>query len=305
MSIVTAIIPCYNAATYLGQAIESVKAQTMPVAEILVIDDGSGDNSVAIAQAAGARVLFTGGQRGAATGRNLGAREARTPYLAFLDADDCWLPTHCETLVGLLQASPAAAVAFGRIQQFGAGGDIPTLRRHGIRNEGTLPELLLDNPIPQSAAVVERSKFLDAGGYREDLRYAEDYDLWLRLAEQFPIVASDAVTCRYRVHGEQLSLKLPAMIRWGWEVRFACRTRLQARDGFTAEHERKLGEALADDLRSAWVQADRESLDLLLGLAGRIEDGAELQAAIRTRIRLLPLRRLVLAVRTLGSHGHE
>src|SRR6266540_47543 len=112
MSIVTAVIPCYNAAAFLAEAIESVKAQSVLIAQILVIDDGSQDDSPRIAREAGARVLSTGGPVGAATARNLGAREARTPYLAFLDADDCWLPAHCETLLALFRAHPEAAVTY-------------------------------------------------------------------------------------------------------------------------------------------------------------------------------------------------
>jgi glycosyltransferase involved in cell wall biosynthesis len=299
MSIVTAVIPCYNAAAYLADAINSVKAQTVPVAEILVIDDGSKDGSAGIAREAGARVLSTGGQVGAATARNIGTRESRTPYLAFLDADDLWLPPHCETLLGMLQGRSDAAVAFGRIQKFGPAGDIPPARRRGVErpDDAGLPALLFDNPIAQSAAIVERSKLLEAGGYREDLRYAEDYDLWLRLAERHAMLGANVVTCRYRVHTEQISHALPAMIRCGWEARLTCRARLEERGEFGAAHRRRLLEALAEDVRSAWMLGDRESLELLLALAGRIEGASRLRGSIRARTYLLPLRRLALALK--------
>src|SRR6185369_10297801 len=113
MSIVTAVIPCYNAGGYLAEAIASIKAQTVPVAEILVVDDGSQDNSAFTAEAAGARVLSTAGRKGAGAARNLGAKAAKTPFVGFLDADDLWLPRHCELLLARLNADPAAAVAFG------------------------------------------------------------------------------------------------------------------------------------------------------------------------------------------------
>jgi glycosyltransferase involved in cell wall biosynthesis len=303
MSIVTAVIPCYNAAAFLSETIDSVKAQTVPLAEILVIDDGSGDDSPRIAREAGARVLATGGQLGAATARNIGAREARTPYLAFLDADDQWLPQHCELLLKLLEQRPEAAVAFGRIQKFGATGNIATPRREAVeRRDGAgLPELLHDNPIAQSAAIVDRSRLLEAGGYREDLRFAEDYDLWLRLAERHAILACNTVTCRYRVHTEQISHALPAMIQCGWDARLTCRARLLKLGTFDERHGRMLLEALEDDARSAWMLGDRESLELLLELAGQIEGASRLQRSIRARIHLLPLRRVALGLKRLGK----
>lgn len=297
------MIPCYNAAAFLADALESVRAQTLPVMEILVVDNGSTDDSVAIAERSGARVLSTGGQHGPSTARNLGARAAVTPYVAFLDADDRWLPWHCETVIPLLQAAPEAAAAFGRIQQFGPGGDIPTPRRTTILKEGALPELLLDNPIPQSAAIVDRAKFLAAGGYREGMRHAEDYDLWLRLAERHCIVASDAVTCRYRVHSSQATKALRLMLEGAWNARLASRERLQAQGSLTGAHEQMLLQALRDDMASAWALADRSSLAYLLETTSRLDWGAAVAKTIRGRIRLLPLRRLVLAVRSLGRTG--
>src|ERR1041384_3174986 len=143
MSIVTAVIPCYNAGEFLAEAIASVKAQTVPVAQILVVDDGSQDNSVQIAQVAGARVLSTEGRRRAGAARNLGAKEAKTPFIGFLDADDLWLPQHCELLLARLTAEPEAAVAFGRVQQFDDGGDIATPSPRRAPDEGSLLNLLV------------------------------------------------------------------------------------------------------------------------------------------------------------------
>jgi glycosyltransferase involved in cell wall biosynthesis len=301
MSIVTAVIPCHNAAPFLREAIDSVKGQSMVVAETLVIDDGSVDASAAIAREAGVQVLSTGGWRGPGAARNVGARHAKTPYLAFLDADDQWLPRHCETVLALLEAAPAAAVAFGEVQRFEGGREVPAPGRRGPR-KGTLPELLSENPIAQSAAAVDRAKLLAAGGYREDLRYAEDYDLWLRLADHFPFVRTEQITCRYRIHPAQLSHDTPAMIRGGWEARMACRRRLEARGAFTAEHHRMMLLALEDDLRTAWLSADAQALELLLELSNRVEAGPTLRRAIHTRIRWLPARRLLCAIRALGNN---
>ena len=292
------MIPCYNAAPFLADALESILAQTLPVAEILVVDDGSTDDSVAIAKRSGARVLSTGGQSGPSTARNLGARAAGTPYVAFLDADDAWLPVHCETVLGLLRASPGAAVAFGRIRQLSAEGDLPIRRRSPILKEAALPELLLDNPIPQSAVLVDRALFLASGGYREDMRHAEDYELWLRLVEQHAIAASDEVTCRYRMHPDQATTAVPLMLRNAWEARLASRARLRARGGFDADHSRMLSLAFQEDLSRAWTRGDAQTLALLLPLAAQLEEGPALERRVRARLRAIPLRRLLLAVKS-------
>ncbi len=299
MSIVTAVIPCYNAEAYLQTALDSVKAQTMPVEEILVIDDGSADGSAAIARASGARVLTTGGQFGPGTARNIGLREARTPYLAFLDADDQWLPHHIETLFTLLRASPEAGAAFGWIQYFGPDGDIATHHRVGADEAGTLAGLMLHNSITQSAAIAQRAAILAVGGYREGMRYAEDYDLWLRMAERYTLIPCPIVTCRYRVHPAQATMALPRMTRGSWDARMAACERLRKRGALTSEHARVLREALEDDVRHAWAMADRESLEHLLELTDRIEGGETLEPAIRSRMRWLPFRRITIAVKRL------
>ncbi len=299
MSIVTAVIPAYNAAAFLQEALDSVKAQTVPPAEVLVVDDGSQDDTVELATGAGARVLSTGGRLGGAYARNLGVTNSTTPYVAFLDADDCWLPRHCEVLLELLRGNPSAAVAFGRIQRFGPNGDIPTAFGYKGGYQCDLPHMLHDNPIAHSSAIVDRAKFFEVGGYRAKFRLVEDYDLWLRILERFRILGSELVTCRYRIHGGQVSKALPGMIQAGWQARLDCRDRLRGRGELMPVHEAQLLEALADDVRNAWDLADREAFQLLLKLCGEVPGSAALRQSIKRKIGLLPLRRLVIGLRDL------
>ena len=98
---VAAIIPCYNGAEFLAEAIKSVQSQTRPVDEILVVDDGSTDESAAIARDLGAEVLSLGMNLGAGPARNHGLRHVRSDLVAWLDADDYWLDHHVATLVPL------------------------------------------------------------------------------------------------------------------------------------------------------------------------------------------------------------
>src|SRR5438876_51359 len=114
---VSVIIPCYNGAAYLGGAIESVLAQNYPgPLEILIGDDGSTDDSAAVAASFGAAVTVLrhpgGANRGLPATRNLCIRAARHALLALLDADDLWLPGHLEALAAALAANPQAMLAY-------------------------------------------------------------------------------------------------------------------------------------------------------------------------------------------------
>ena len=300
---VTAVIPCYNAAPFLAEALGSVRAQTQPVADLIVVDDGSTDGTSDIARALGARLLLTGGRQGPSRARNLGARAAQTALVAFLDADDLWLPPHCALLRTALASAPEAAMAFGRIQMFGSAGDIPTPRRSPEHDEAALPELLIDNPIPQSATMVRREVFQELGGYREDMRFAEDYDLWLRMAERYRIVALHKITCRLRIHPAQAHRARRPMLEGTWTARFASRDRLRAAGTYTGVHETKLVGALADDAAFAWNIGDRPSLEFLLGVASQLNDADRIASDIARKLPLLPWRRVVGAVkRLLGRH---
>jgi glycosyltransferase involved in cell wall biosynthesis len=298
MTLVTAIIPAFNASAHLADALESVAAQSEPVAEVVVVDDGSEDDSAAIARKAGATVLATAGRFGAAAARNLAARYTKTPYLAFLDADDLWLPSHCESLLSILTDADDAALAFGRCQRFGEKGEIPTpAPKVTLREKLPVYELLWDNPIVQSATLVRRTIFLEAGGYREEMRHAEDYDLWLRLAQQHRFVGSGQVTCRSRIHAAQVSSTLVAMIRGGWAARLAACERLDEVGRFDGRAHDMLLRAFEDDEATAWTEADSESLRTLLEIAPRVPGSDPIARRIETRLRLVGLRRMALGMR--------
>lgn len=113
----TVIIPAFNAAATLGEAIASIRAQTDTAARIIVVDDGSTDRTAALARAAGIDVLVQERQGpGAACNRAIG--EVRTPFLAFLDADDLWLPDKIEHQVAAFEREPALDGVFGRVRLF-------------------------------------------------------------------------------------------------------------------------------------------------------------------------------------------
>jgi glycosyltransferase involved in cell wall biosynthesis len=305
MSGVTVVIPCYNAARFLAETLSSVSAQTMPIEETVVVDDGSSDSAFSIAHSAGATVLSTSGQRGPGFARNMGAQHAHTPYIAFLDADDIWLPQHCASLLPLLIVNPAVALAFGRVQYFGDSHEISRPWLTEGRPTSAFPDLLRANFIPQSATIVNRSKFLEVGGYVEDLRYAEDFDLWFRLAERFPFVASHRVTCRYRVHAGQATRSLDRLIHGAWVARLAARARLEVLGAYSPLHEQMLREGFESDMQTAWYKADGPALAELFRVAPRIVGGAHIVEAFRPRLRWIHLRRALLQVRDFRRNRWE
>ena len=228
---IAAVIPCYNGARFLEGAIESVLRQTRPVAQLIVVDDGSTDDSVAIVErfrAAGHPVRSIVAERngGPATARNLGIAAAREPLVAFLDADDRWEPHHCATVASLLEAHTDAVLASGRIRAIDddveaedAGTAVAGDAAADAECAPVLEAMLFDNLVPQSAAIVRRDALLAVGGYTDGLRHSEDYDLWLRLAHGHPFIRSGATTCIRLMHPAQATNQALKMFVGAWESR--------------------------------------------------------------------------------------
>jgi glycosyltransferase involved in cell wall biosynthesis len=204
MSTISVVVPCHNGEAYLEEALSSIGDQTRAPDEVIVVDDGSTDRSAAIARRAGATVLQQP-NRGEGSARNRGIQHARGDLVAFLDADDRWLPHHLETIGGLLDDHPDATVACGAVQQFGTAHDY----RPGYVRPGP-PTYVLDAAFRDwlhltIGAVIRREALLEIGGFDEEERYSVDFDLWLRLALDHRFVATDQVTSEWRWHPGQQS----------------------------------------------------------------------------------------------------
>ena len=282
---ISVVIPCFNGARTLAETLETVGRQSRAPSEVLVVDDGSSDGSPAVARAAGAIVLATGGNRGPSAARNLGIEHATGDLIAFVDADDLWSIDHLAEVVGLLDRHPEAVLGFSRIEKFldqepgePVRGPLWTSPAVG---EGVpmdlLPELLGTNPVPQSTVVARRRDLVAAGGYHEAMRYSEDYDLWCRLALSSPFVASSRVTCRYRVHATQATARGPSSIaRAAWTARARLLTQV------TPEHDARAAPSVRErlrriyeaELRDAWRQGDVATFDALLSVRALAPDGA-------------------------------
>jgi glycosyltransferase involved in cell wall biosynthesis len=187
------LIGAYNNASTLRRAIDSMLAQTVAEIELLVIDDGSRDGSLAVAQEAAARdarvrVLEMGSNVGISRSLNEGLRAARAPFVAVQDADDWSEPQRLERQLAVLRTRPEVAVVGSLMHEVDeAGARLAPRTRFAV---GDVTELLISfNPIPNTSSCMRREAVLDAGGYDPRYRYAMEYDLWLRLAERWRLVA--------------------------------------------------------------------------------------------------------------------
>jgi glycosyltransferase involved in cell wall biosynthesis len=250
---ISAVIPCYNGADYLLQALASVASQSRPPDEVIVVDDGSTDGSAAIAESWGATVLCQP-NRGDGAARNTGLRAAGGDAVAWLDADDRWRPHHLEVVVGLLDRHPEAAVAFGAVERF---GDDDTLIPGYVPTDAAGPvvrEAFADWVHTTISAVVRRSALLDVGGFDESERYSVDFDLWLRLSRGRRFIATHEVTADWRWHPYQQSASRHRQIAAVYRYRRRFIDQLR-RDG-----DEDLAVELEQDFARIWIRDVREAV---------------------------------------------
>jgi glycosyltransferase involved in cell wall biosynthesis len=186
--LVSVVIPCRNAAATIDRALRSVRAQTYAPLEIILVDDASTDETaarLAAWQAPDLRVLRLPRNGGAAAARNAGIAEARGTFVAFLDADDEWLPEKLARQVAALAAQPAAALIGCRSRYVRNDGGAEILL-HGDRAAATGTEawrvLLAHSFLATPTVVVRRAALERVGGFDAALPLGEDQDLWIRLA---------------------------------------------------------------------------------------------------------------------------
>lgn len=224
---IDAVIPAYNAARYIGRALASVRAQTLPARRIVVVDDGSSDETASIVTRCGADiVLLEQTNRGPAAARNRGVSACGAELVAFLDADDEWLPETLEKLAAVFQRHPDATLVTGDMAAVDDASHV-TLRswfaRQGIAREvagwcgepvpNAVAALLRKNFVSTSVVLVQRELLSSLGGFREDLRYGEDLELWARIAARHPIVCLPDVLGLRRQHPRNTTKSMEPMLK--------------------------------------------------------------------------------------------
>jgi hypothetical protein len=187
---VTVVTPAYNVAQYIGEAVDSVLRQTFTDFEYLVVDDGSQDNSVEVVrQHAGHDPRFRlvpGEHRGLSAVRNIGIREARGKYIAYLDGDDRWHPQFLERQVALIESLPPdVGLVFSRVRLMLENGTVVFYQWQRSGRYDFDDFLVGSNPARcGSSLLIRRSCFEDVGTFDEDLASVEDLEMWLRIAER-------------------------------------------------------------------------------------------------------------------------
>jgi glycosyltransferase involved in cell wall biosynthesis len=215
--LVSVVIPCYNQAHFLSEAIESVLSQSYAHFEVIVVDDGSTDDTAEVGSSFGAkdaRVRLIRQQNvGLARARNRGLAESKGEYVVFLDSDDRLLGEALEVGVRELASHPECAFVSGRCRFIAADGSpILRLKQEIVEGDPHI-ELLRAGPILVPAVTYRRWVFDAVGGFDESYRAAEDYALYYRVAGRFPIRFHDAVVAEVRRHEGGMTRDFPLMLR--------------------------------------------------------------------------------------------
>jgi GT2 family glycosyltransferase len=289
MKSISVIIPTYNRAHSLGDAIDSALNQTLPPDEIIVVDDASTDNTdqVLARYSDRIRVLRNQTNQGASRSRNLAVQASHGDYIAFLDSDDIFLPKKLALQMDAARKHPDACVigtGYWLVDQqnrvlFHAGGETP---------HDPLEKLLIPGWTLCGAALIKRAALISAGGFDEAMLIAEDYELWSRIALQgYDFYFVDQPLLWYRVQAQSLTSQHSALLftnemrvitRIIQEVpriamntdladsaKSLCHLRAAIASGFRNEWERcdaHLGDAFA--LKPAWIRDTTKVQDAIL-----------------------------------------
>jgi glycosyltransferase involved in cell wall biosynthesis len=245
---ISVVIPAYNAARFLLRCLKSVFAQSLKPEEVIVVDDGSTDNTAALAAELGATVISQTNS-GLADARNMGIRNASGEWIALLDADDLWAPEKLERQVACIR--PETVLVYTGIRVFDDSGvrDV----RPAIDAISARKMLRYLNPITPSTVLVKREAFMQAGGFRKGLHACEDWGLWFCLQPLGQFEAVPDTLTDYYIHPKSLSANPDIMLqsadiiidstltadlrgfeRWAWKRRIRaeqlCSAGLIARD---------------------------------------------------------------------------
>lgn len=229
---VSVVIPAYNYAHYLAEAVDSVLAQTYAPVELIVVNDGSTDGTRELLDGYGDRIVAIHQEnQGLSAARNTGIRRATHEFVAFLDADDIWEPEKLACQMACFRELPDA---YGLV-----ACDRGTMNEHGVRNpkattfrkfrrssrEIRLHDMLLRTQFCPSSAVVRKACFADCGEFDTTLRSSEDRDMWLRIAEVWKLHLDERVLCYVRKHSSNMSANAERMDRNMRHVLLAARER--------------------------------------------------------------------------------
>lgn len=281
---VSVVIPAYNAARFLPEAVESVRKQTPLVHEVIIVDDGSTDDTEQVVARQGQDIKYVRQQNaGPSAARNLGIAIASGSLVAFLDADDVWTEDKMHEQLAVFQANPDVGLVASDMAETDTGGEIirpSVLAAHGLLsffqalNGAPVPQavrrLAEKNFIPTGTVIAKKNLLVELGGFQPDIRYGEDLDLWARIAARAPIACLPRVHMLRRQHGANATQATAPMLRDLVKVmqnlRAACSTELLAQgadpDAYVARALFDLGywNFTTDEFETARIAFDQSLL---------------------------------------------
>jgi glycosyltransferase involved in cell wall biosynthesis len=238
---VAIIIPCFNHGRFLADALKSAFSQTRRADQIVIVNDGSTDNTAEIARQFKAADYVLQENRGLAAARNAGLVKSAADFVLFLDSDDVLLSNAIESCLSAFIAQPGAAFVYGGFRLVDASRNLISEIRPAMQRDH-YAALLRGNHIAMHGTVMYNANILrSAGGFDVKLRCCEDYDVYLRLASKYPIGIYREISAEYRLHADNMSRNAAMMLRGALFV--------LGRHGRTAKTTREWRLAYAEGLR--------------------------------------------------------
>ena len=275
---VSVIIPVYNRARPVTRAIDSVLKQTRPPLEIIVVDDGSTDETPDVLRQYGSKIkIIRQAHRGVSAARNRGIRSSRGQWIALLDSDDEWMPKKLAMAEEFHHAHPEYLIFQSEEIWIRKGKRVNPKKKHRKYGGWIFKQSLPLCIVSPSAVIFHRSLLEQVGLFDESFPVCEDYDLWLRVTRRFPVGLDRRFgIIKYGGHEDQLSRKY-----WGMD-----RFRIQAMEKHLSDPE------LPDDLRAALLsELIRKTEILIVGGKKRNKHVAHLEEKLkefRKRFQTLP-----------------
>lgn len=213
---ISVIIPSYNRASFLLEAVESVYKQTFPDFELIIIDDGSTDETTEALKKFPRSFLYRFQEnQGVSKARNLGLTLARGEWVAFLDSDDLWLPKKLETQMRFLSEHPETRICQTQEIWIRKGRRVNPQKKHQKYSGHIFAPSLQLCLVSPSAVMIQKQLLDEVGYFDETLPACEDYDLWLRISSKHPIYLIDQpLVVKRGGHSDQLSHTIPALDRY-------------------------------------------------------------------------------------------
>jgi len=216
MNLFSIIIPTFNRSSVIERAIESVLNQSFTDFELIIVDDGSTDETKTLLNKYENRIQYIYQEnKGVSAARNLGVKEAKGKWLAFLDSDDEWLNKKLELQNKYIENNPGIKIVHGNEIWIRNGVRVNQMKKHAKGGGDQFIRSLDLCLISPSTVALRKDLYCELGGFREDFVVCEDYDLWLKITHQYEVgfIEEDLIK-KYGGHEDQLSRQFYGMDLW-------------------------------------------------------------------------------------------